>query len=115
MRITAWRGRGAAMVPGSVTGAHLDGAGVSFESFGACKLRDGRRQLRQGRRRQFLNGDDLDEVGRRKAAPQPGRARSRKHMIRARAVVAGSFRTEWTQEDAAGVPDAGQQARIVEN
>src|SRR5271169_1911760 len=108
MRSTASRGRGAAIVARSGTAAHLHRASVRFKAFGTSELGDGRRQLRQRRRREFLHGDDLDEISRRKASSQSGGARSGKHVIWARAVVTGRFGTERTEENAAGVPNAGQ-------
>ena len=43
--------------------AHLHGAGVRFEAFGARQRSDGGRQIPQGLAAQFLHGDHLDEIG----------------------------------------------------
>ncbi len=85
--------------------AHLHGAGVRFEALGASQRGDGGRKLREAARGQFLNRDDLHEVGRRESAANARCAGSGKHMIGARRVVACRFRAGGSEKDAACMLD----------
>jgi hypothetical protein len=61
--------------------AHLDAAGVRFESFSAGQRRDGGEPGLQAITREFLDRDDLDEVGGRKTRANSRRTGRGQHVI----------------------------------
>ena len=68
--------------------------------------------LRRALSRQFLHGDHLQVVGDRQAAALARRAAGGEHVIGAGGIIAGGLGTVRSDEDAAGVADAGEQRRV---
>ena len=93
--------------------AHLDGAGVGFQTFGARERCYGRRQPRERLRIQLLHRNDLDVIGCGQAAPQPRHAAGRQDVVGSGGIIARSFGAEGAHENAARVTDLRDQFLVM--
>src|ERR1700721_970009 len=94
--------------------AHLYGAGVRFEAFGARQRGDGGSELGERAPVELLGGDDLDVVGRGESSAQAGYAAGGENVIRSGSIIASGFGAEWPEEDAARVANLRDQFFVVE-